>query len=33
LRADMSDTVDAVIDENDTLKVFLDSAAMTITGD
>jgi len=33
LRADMSDTVGAVIDENDTLKVVLDSAAMTITGD
>jgi len=33
IRADMSDTVGHVIDNGDTLKVHLDSAAMTITGD
>ena len=33
VRADMSDTVGAVIDDGDTVKVVLDGAAMTITGD
>jgi len=33
IRADMSDTVGAEIDNNDTVKVVLDGAAMTIKGD
>ena len=33
IRADMSDSAGHVIDNGDTLKVHLDSAAMTITGD